>query len=202
MVNKLGFLALDLLYAHPPDADVYTYLLDNGLTREEYEWFMRGESPGFQVLGIDYYGRNERMLLPDSTVLIGEDVFGWYQIAKRYYERYRKPLMHTETNLFDAQAAPGWLWKQWANILAMRADGVPVLGFTWYSLIDQVDWDIGLSEVRGNINECGLYDMNRQPRPVAEAYRALLREFGRLTVVPHGELFEITEADARLKFEV
>lgn len=140
---------------------------------------MRGESPGFQVLCIDYHGRNEVMLLPDGTVPIGEDVFGWYQIAKRYYERYRKPLMHTETNLFDAQAAPGW-----------------------YNLIDQVDWDIGLSEVRGNIDECGRYDMNRQPRPVADAYRALLREFGRLTVVPQGELFEITEADARLKFEV
>ena len=56
---------------------MFTYLLDNGLTREEYEWFMRGESPGFQVLGIDYHGRNERMLLPDSTVLIGEDIFGW-----------------------------------------------------------------------------------------------------------------------------
>ena len=84
----------------------------------------------------------------------------------------------------------------------MRADGVPVLGFTWYSLIDQVDWDIGLSEVRGRINECGLFDMNRQPRPVADAYRILLREFGRITVVPHGELFEITEADARLKFKV
>lgn len=202
LVNKLGFLALDLLYAHPPDADVFTYLLDNGVTRTEYDWFMRGESPGFQVLGIDYYGRNERMLLPDGTVMVGEDVFGWYQIAKLYHRRYRKPLMHTETNLFDANAAPGWLWKQWANILAMRADGVPVLGFTWYSLIDQVDWDIGLSEVRGNVNACGLFDMDRQPRPVAHAYRALLREFGRLTVMPHGELFEITEADARVKFQV
>ncbi len=200
--NKLGFLALDLLYGVPPDADVLTYCYDNGLTREEYEWFMRGESPGFQVLGIDYYGRNERMLLPDGSALYSEDVFGWYQIAKTYWQRYHKPLMHTETNIFDAALAPAWLWKQWANIIAMRGDGVPVLGFTWYSLIDQVDWDIALTEVRGNVNACGLYDMERRPRPLAAAYRALLREFGQLTVVPHGELFEVTDHDALRKVKV
>ncbi|MBC7896245.1 MAG: family 1 glycosylhydrolase [Cytophagaceae bacterium] len=200
--NKLGFLALDLLYGNPPDAEVFCYLLDNGLSRDEYAWFMAGESPGFQVLGIDYYGRNERMLLPDGSMLFAEDVFGWYQMAKVYYQRYRRPLMHTETNLLDAALAPAWLWKQWANIIAMRGEGVPVLGFTWYSLVDQVDWDIALSEKRGRINECGLYDMNRKPRDVAVAYRALLKEFGQLTMVPHGELFEITNRDARLKVRV
>lgn len=200
--NKLGFLALDLLYGHAPDAQVFCFLLDHGLTREEYDWFMAGETPGFQVLGIDYYGRNERMRLPDGSMLFAEDVFGWYQMARAYYQRYRRPLMHTETNLLDAHLAPAWLWKQWANIVAMRGDGVPVLGFTWYSLIDQVDWDIALSELRGRVNECGLYDLDRRPRAVAHAYRELLREFGQLTLVPHGELFEITHADARLKVRV
>ena len=49
--------------------------------------------------------------------------------------------MHTETNVFDANEAPVWLWKQWMNVLNMREEGVPVCGFNWYSLIDQVDWD-------------------------------------------------------------
>lgn len=44
--------------------------------------------------------------------------------------------------------------------------------------------------------------MNRQPRKLAHVYRTVLREFGHLTVMPHGELFEITEADAKLKFQV
>ncbi len=75
--------------------------------------------------------------------------------------------MHTETNVFDPQAAPSWLWKQWVNILRMRRDGVPVLGFTWYSLIDQIDWDCELAEKNGTVNACGLYDLDRKPRPVA-----------------------------------
>ncbi len=67
LINKLRFLALDLLYAHPPEADVCLYLMDNGLSRKEYEWFMQGEPPGYQVMGNDYYGRNEQIILPDSS---------------------------------------------------------------------------------------------------------------------------------------
>jgi len=200
--NKLRFMALDLLYGYPLDADVCLYLMDNGLSREEYDWFMRGEPPGYQVMGNDYYGRNERILLPDGTMLSAEDVFGWYQMTKAYYDRYRKPVMHTETNVFNPDRAPNWLWKQWANVLRMRADGVPVLGFTWYSLTDQIDWDAELARKNGNVNACGLFDLDRKPRPVAAAYRELLKEFGQITIVPHGEMFAVTAQPARLKVEV
>ena len=84
----------------------------------------------------------------------------------------------------------------------LKQDGVPLLGFTWYSLIDQVDWDIALAEKKGKVNESGLYDLDRKPRPVAEAYRQLLAEFGQITIVPHGEMFELTEEPAKLKVEV
>jgi beta-glucosidase/6-phospho-beta-glucosidase/beta-galactosidase len=200
--NKLRFLSLDLLYAHAPDADVCMYLLDHGMTREEYEWFMRGEPPGYQIMGNDYYGRNEKIKLPNGEFIVASDVFGWYQITRKYYQRYKKPVMHTETNVFDAEKAPTWLWKQWMNVLEMRADGVPVLGFNWYSLIDQIDWDIGLAEKKGTVNACGLYDLDRKPRPVAEAYKMLLKEFGQITIVPHGEMLEMTNQPAKLKVEI
>ncbi len=202
LMNKQRLISLDLLYAYPPDADVYIYLMDNGLTREEYKWFMAGEPPGYQVMGNDYYGRNEKILKPDNSICTAEDVMGWYQITRQYYDRYKKPVMHTETNTFSAEEAPGWLWKQWINILKMRADGVPVLGFTWYSLIDQIDWDTGLSQKNNTVNACGLYDLDRMPRPVAAAYRMLLEEYGQITIFPHGELFEVTDRMARLKVEV
>lgn len=197
--NKLRFLSLDLLYAYPPDSDVCMYLLDNGLTREEYDWFMAGEPPGYQIMGNDYYGRNEKILLPDGTMLEAEDVLGWYQITRGYYDRYKKPVMHTETNTLDEKRNPAWLWKQWLNILRMRQDGVPVLGFTWYSLTDQIDWDTGLVEKNDRVNPCGLYDLNRRPRPVAASYRQLLEEFGQITIVPHGDLFTMTDKAASLK---
>ncbi len=202
LLNKLRFASLDLLYAHPPDADVLMYLFDNGMTKKEYEWKMAGEPPGYQVMGNDYYGKNEKIHLPDGTEITAEDVMGWYQMTKEYYERYKKPVMHTETNFFDPDKCPGWLWKQWINVLRIRKDGIPVLGFTWYSLTDQIDWDTALAKKNGTVNPCGLYDLNRKPRPVAAAYRMLLENFGRITIVPHGEMFEVTDREARLKVEV
>lgn len=60
-------------------------------------------------------------------------------MTRQYYSRYQLPLMHTETNVREGPCgdeAVEWLWKQGANVLRVRNDGVPTLGFTWYSLID------------------------------------------------------------------
>jgi hypothetical protein len=65
-----------------------------------------------------------------------------------------------------------------------------------------VDWDIQLAERRGNVNACGLFDMERKPRPVAHSYRSLLDEFSGITALAHGEMFEFTERDARARLDV
>lgn len=202
LANELRFLSLDLLYANPPSTTVGMYMMDNGLTRDEYNWFMAGKPPGYQVMGNDYYGRNERIKLSDGSIHTSMDVLGWYEITKDYYQRYKMPVMHTETNVFEADQAPVWLYKQWVSVLRMRRDGVPVLGFTWYSLIDQIDWDTELTELNNRVNACGLYDLDRNPRPVAEAYKGLLKEFGQITIAPHAELLEVTARPARLKVNV
>ena len=67
-----------------------------------------------------------------------------------------------------------WLWKEWANVLRIRNAGIPVLGFTWYSLTDQVDWDVALREDRGTVNPLGLYTLDRKPRAVGKAYKKLV----------------------------
>ena len=190
--NALRFAALDLLYAHPLDGTVLNYFYENGFASEEYHWFMTSQIAGYQIMGNDYYGRNERISLPSGELLAAEDIAGWYGLTKMYWGRYFKPVMHTETNVNNPNLAPTWLWKQFINILRMRDDGVPVIGFTWYSLTDQIDWDIGLREKRGTVNPCGLYDLDRRPRPVAAAYRALLNEFAELPMIPRGEMFQWT----------
>jgi beta-glucosidase/6-phospho-beta-glucosidase/beta-galactosidase len=194
--NKLIFLSLDLLYSKSPDADVLMFAQDNGMTRDEFMWFMKLAPAGFQVMGNDYYGHNEKLLLPDGSIMYGEDVLGWYQVTLRYYRRYYKPVMHTETSTPFPELNPRWLWKQWTNVLRMRRDGIPVLGFTWYSLTDHIDWDTQLALKRGRINASGLYDLDRRPRDVAAEYKKLIREFGRITSLAHGELFEVTDRPA------
>jgi hypothetical protein len=175
--NERRFLPLDLLYAHPVHEDMRAYLHQHGMPDEEYVWFMQQDVRRRAILGVDYYEWNEKLI--DSTghaQALGE-LFGWYAIAGQYYQRYRRPMMHTETNRMDAREGPRWLWRQWHNVQLIRQTGVPVVGFTWYSLTDQVDWDIALREPLGNVNPVGLFDLNRDPRMVGLAYQHLVRLF-------------------------
>ena len=59
-------------------------------------------------------------------------------------------------------------------MLALRADGVPVVGFTWYSLTDQIDWQHALRHERDDLHPVGLYDLDRRERAVGRAYRELV----------------------------
>ena len=176
--NQRRFLTLDLLYAHPVDETMRRHLRDQGMPDDEYDWFMAQETPRRAILGIDYYLWNEQLIDTEGRPQALGELFGWYVVAGQYWERYRRPMMHTETNVMDARAAPSWLWRQWYNIRLIQAAGVPVVGFTWYSLTDQVDWDIGLTKALGNVNPVGLFDLNRDPRSVAQAYKHLIDTFG------------------------
>ncbi len=175
--NQRRFIALDLVYGVSLRPDIREYMFEHGMPAEEYGWFMEQSVAKRAILGVDYYRWNEKLInRQGGTDALGE-LFGWYVISRQYYERYHRPVMHTETNCPDAVEAPGWLWRQWHNVQLIQQSGVPVTGFTWYSLQDQVDWDIGLSRAIGNVNPVGLYDLNRDPRPVAEAYRYLVGMF-------------------------
>ncbi|MFZ5656532.1 MAG: family 1 glycosylhydrolase [Pseudomonadota bacterium] len=179
-LNEKRFLSLDLCYGHDVSARMYQYLLDNGLTREQYGWFMRHgrRYKPYSIMGNDYYLTNEHMTPPGfAPVTPSGEIFGYYLITKQYYDRYRLPVMHTETNLADAERAPAWLEKEWLNMLRLKEDGVPIIGFTWYSLLDQVDWDSALREENGHVNPLGLFDLDRRIRPVGTAYRELVERW-------------------------
>lgn len=175
--NERRFLPLDLLYGHPVGETMRRHLAASGMSEAQYDWFMNHRPPERTILGIDYYLWNEQLIDTQGHAQSLGELFGWYVVASQYWERYRRPMMHTETNLLDAREAPRWLWRQWHNIQLIQRAGVPVVGFTWYSLTDQVDWDIALAEPLGNVNPVGLFDLNRDPRPVAQAYRNLIAQF-------------------------
>lgn len=177
IMNEKRFLSLDLTYGRPVNAVMYEYLLDNGMTRDDYHWFLRNQVKANCVLGNDYYVTNEHIVHEDGQVTGSGEIFGYYVITHQYYSRYHLPVMHTETNLADAEHSWDWLWKQWMNLFRLRSDGVPILGFTWYSLTDQVDWDTALREDAGRVNPVGLADMDRNIRRVGWEYKKLIEQW-------------------------
>jgi beta-glucosidase/6-phospho-beta-glucosidase/beta-galactosidase len=188
--NERRFLPLDLIYAHEVSERMLDHLRKHGVERD-YRKFLTREVPRRTILGLDYYEWNERLIDNDGHARALGELFGWYVIASQYYDRYKRPVMHTETNMQDADAAPAWLWRQWHNVQLIRNSGVPVIGFTWYSLQDQVDWDVGLRRALGNVNPCGLFDLNRDPRPVAQAYKHLIEMYGREPFLQGADVLEL-----------
>jgi hypothetical protein len=148
------------------------------MTVDEYRWFLgHGQRlTSSCVMGNDYYATNEHMVPPGNAALYpAGPVYGYYMLTRQYFDRYQLPVMHTETNQLGADDPVRWLRNQWLCLIKLKEDGVPLVGFTWYSLTDQVDWDSGLRENAGHVNPFGLFDLDRHIRPVGEAYRDLIR---------------------------
>ncbi|HEY0776805.1 MAG TPA: hypothetical protein VGD56_02445 [Gemmatirosa sp.] len=120
-----------------------------------YAWLLANGMPADEYRTYMTHGLHERCVM-------GND----------YYVTNERVLQH-DGSVSHGQDAVAWLWKQWQNILRMREEGVPVLGFTWYSLVDQVDWDTALREANGTVNPLGLYDIDRKLRPVGALVIAL-----------------------------
>lgn len=180
MLNSKRFLTLDLNYGMRVDSCMFEYLMDNGMSLDEYHFFQGNRLRHHCILGNDYYWTNEHRVSADGNTRASGEIFGYSEITRQYHNRYRLPVMHTETNLIEGpngDEAVNWLWKQWANVLRVRNDGVPTVGFTWYSLTDQVDWDTALREQNGNVNPLGLYDLDRNIRAVGKAYKQLIADW-------------------------
>jgi beta-glucosidase/6-phospho-beta-glucosidase/beta-galactosidase len=175
-LNRKRFLSLDLTYGYPINVNMYEYLQENGMSKKEFRWFEENQVKARCIMGNDYYVTNEHLVQPDGMTQASGEIFGYYVITKQYYNRYKLPIMHTETNI-KMPACNEWLFKQWANVHRLKHDGVPVVGFTWYSLLHQVDWDSALREDAGRVNELGLFDLDRKIMPVGLAYKELINQW-------------------------
>ena len=95
--------------------------------------------------------------------------------ARSWFDRYGAPFWVAETSNLSLpvdQQVP-WLEGMVRRLGDLRRDGLPVRGVCWYSRGDQYDWDSSLTQPVGRVTEVGLFDAERRPRPVAEAYARL-----------------------------
>lgn len=175
--NARRFISLDLNYGRELDPVMRDYVLDNGMTPDEYRFFLQQDLREHCIMGSDYYSSSEHRIATSGPTHPASELLGFAMIVREYWQRYRLPLMHTETNRDEGPLgteAVDWLHKEWAQVRGLGREGIEVLGFTWYSLTDQVDWEIELREQRGRVNPRGLFDLERRIRPVGEAYRQLI----------------------------
>lgn len=86
------------------------------------------------------------------------------------------PLMVTENGLAtrDETLRTRFLEDHLAAVAAAMVEGVPVLGYLWWSLFDNFEWDSGFMP-RFGLFETDYASFARRPRPVAFRFAAIIR---------------------------
>jgi beta-glucosidase/6-phospho-beta-glucosidase/beta-galactosidase/glycosyltransferase involved in cell wall biosynthesis len=165
--NLRRFVVMDLLTGrvdrgHP----LYKWLNNYGMSELDLAWFRNNpEKP--DILGLDYYPHSDWQL----EIKVGvtkqrraDNPVGLYGVGTAYWNRYNIPLMLTETSI-DGKPINReiWLDRTIDDIRQLREDGIPMLGFIWWPLLDQLDWDGAMTHRIGKIHEVGLFNLHRQP---------------------------------------
>ena len=176
-MNGLKYLSVDLTMGHELAPGVARFLHDHGVTSNDLSFFRERRAVGQRWLGVDYYPSCEHRISSTGRCTVNRSkARGFQRLATEYYERYRVPLFHCETNCVSHRAVQ-WLDEQWCAVTNMRESGIPIRGFTWYSLTDQIDWQHALRVERNDVHPVGLYDLDRQIRPVGRRYQEIVREW-------------------------
>jgi beta-glucosidase/6-phospho-beta-glucosidase/beta-galactosidase len=193
-MNALKQLSLDLTMGHELAPGMARYLNEHGVTSNDLSFFRERRAVGQRWLGVDYFPTCEhRLSATGHRTNARSAAMGLEALATEYYHRYRVPIFHCETNRMS-HLAVDWLDRQWSDILSMRAAGIPVTGFTWYPLTDQMDWQHELRVERNDVNPVGLYDLKRRIRPAGVRYKEIVAQWR--DVLDHGA--DITQTQSRL----
>jgi beta-glucosidase/6-phospho-beta-glucosidase/beta-galactosidase len=184
MSNNLRFLVPDLVLGQVDESHyLYEYLISNGAQTEHIDRLR--EQPGrIDVMGLDYYSHCELEWCRDGRVYPNRNPEGLVPTALEYAERYRLPIMLSETNIrgfiSDRISWLKFMVEQCEEIEWQAAEiGVPFEGFCWYPFIDSTDWSSLVTEANGHIDPQGLIwlddRLRRNRSELSELYTALAK---------------------------
>src|SRR5687768_13166208 len=194
-LNGIKHLSLDLTMGRELAPGMARFLNEHGVTSNDLSFFRERRAVGQRWLGVDYYPTCEHRIASTGRATMSRTGMGFKRLATQYYHRYQVPIFHCETNRV-AHLAVDWLDQQWSDIMAMRASGIPVTGFTWYSLTDQIDWQHALRIERNDLHAVGMYDLERRIRPVGVRYREIVQRWRAVVDAPAVSAVEAARREA------
>jgi beta-glucosidase len=135
-----------LLLGHvTPDDEDWSWLVGNGADPLSLHQLVEGAQRP-DVLGLNYYPElscREIVKLDGATVHVAVDG-GLDELVselRRWHAAYAIPLMVTETAVEgDVEKQCKWVDQLVGGLDALRRDGLPIVGLTWWPLMDFVDW--------------------------------------------------------------
>jgi beta-glucosidase/6-phospho-beta-glucosidase/beta-galactosidase len=188
--QEIVFLALDLVSGRvTPEHPLWSWLRRHGAREEELEWYSEHRID-LPLIGLNLYpmftqkrlARTARGLRTSMPYAGGDLV---EELGRLYWKRYGRPMMVTET------AAAGtvrrrrrWLEASVGAVRTLRAEGIPLVGYTWWPMFALVAWAYrqGARDARSYLVQMGLWDLDPDPgaalrrvrTPLVDAYRELV----------------------------
>lgn len=184
--QEIVFLALDLISGRiREDHSLFGWLRTHGLRDEDIAWFQE------KAIDLPIIGMNLYPMFTHKTLVRGAggrqrirmDYAGGElidRLAQLYWQRYHAPLFVSETaSVGSVKRRRAWLEESANAVRRVRANGIPLVGYTWWPMFALVTWAYrqGTREPGSYLKQFGLWnctaDLERVHTPLVDAYRAL-----------------------------
>jgi hypothetical protein len=191
--QRRGFVAYDLLTGKvTPDHPLFVWLLRSGAAPDLLAE-IASRPVEIDVLGLNFYPQwSTQHLYVDQRGRLAyraheEDGAGFAAVVNDYYERYRAPVIITETSAFGSdELRARWLHTSVEAVKYLRSQRVPVVGYTWFPLFTMIDWRYRHSQgpVEHYRLDLGLYRLGDAAARVRWESTPLVEQFRRFTADP------------------
>jgi len=190
-LEERRFLGLDLVMGRVTERHpLRGHLIAHGLTEQDLAWFT-GQAVTPDVIGVNYYPAFTTVHRDADGALTPQEAGtqGLVDLLDAYASRYGLPLFLTETSRGGTvEERLAWLEESVATAVRLRAEGMPLVGYTWFPFFALVDWLYRESTepVDRWLVQMGLYDLVRDadstllraPTALVDRFRALAAEHG------------------------
>jgi beta-glucosidase len=190
-----GYLFFDLLTGrvdreHP----LYGWMLQHGVKAHDLA-ALAADPIAIDVMGLNFYPQwsTKQVVAEEGQPYrlrnVEHNGSGFEGMLADFYERYRVPIMITETSAKNSLAIKRrWLRSSVAAVRRLRQAGVPIIGYTWFPLYTMVDWKyrMGRGPMEDYLIELGLYESETvADGTMRYVPTELLAQFRELVASPH-----------------
>ncbi|BDZ40333.1 family 1 glycosylhydrolase [Microbacterium suwonense] len=188
------FIVQDLVMGRvDQDHALLPHLQSQGFTDADLDW-ARTHTAQPDVVGVNYYPQHSTEVFERDVTRTGgprdlrprlnAGTEGMKDVLTSFAERYGKPVFLTETSYTGTVAERiTWMQESVAAVEELRAEGIDVVGYTWWCITDMIEWSYrtGDKSPMNYLLTMGLWaleeesdgTLRRTRTPVADAFHRL-----------------------------
>lgn len=203
LIEKRSSVLYDLVSGRlKEDHQLCPYLTNNGTTERDLAWFQDNRID-LDIIGINYYPQTSHLVLsPIDSGISTQTGMGGKQYLEEwlltYHKQYGRPMILSETSFYGtSEEKARWLEESCSVIKRLRSQGIPIIGYNWWAMIDYIGWDykwgqggpedyIGFlhpPERKSPRKAAGLYtlrpefdgSLTRQKQPIVDIYTSYIQ---------------------------